>query len=320
MLRDVIGQEVAVGFLRSVLARRRLTQGYLFLGPEGTGKRFLARQFAAAIVCSVAERDDACGRCQACRLAEQGGHPDLVVAEPDGSSGIKIEQVRVILKAFGLKPMMGSGRVALIVDAETLTEDAANAVLKTLEEPPDGSTLLLTTSNADRLLPTVVSRCQIVRTMPMAPEAVGEYLTRQRGVERSSARLVAQGSGGRIGRAIEMLSEGWIAKRERVVSALLKEPPDLAGALTVDDRERLVEELEVLAQWYRDIWLLQWRGESSPVAHADRLVTLRAFSSRLQPRAVASAIEAVDRAYQAVRQRANTKLVVNVLTMELGHR
>lgn len=317
-LRDVIGQEPVLRFLRAALANRRLTQGYLLLGPAGTGKRFLAGQFAAAILCSDDPREDACGVCASCRLVAQGTHPDLVTAQPDGISPIKIEQVRQIVKVFSLKPAMGSGRVALVVDADALTEEAANAVLKTLEEPPPGSTLLLTAASADRLLPTIVSRCQTVRTAPVEPTVVADYLVRQRGADRSLARLVARGSGGRIGRAVEMLTDGWMAMRERVVGALLREPPDVAAVLSADDRERLIEELQIVAQWYRDVWLVQWRGEVAPVVHADRLPTLRTLAGRLQPRAVAGAVEAVDRAYQAARQHANAKLIVNVLTMELA--
>ncbi|GIW70648.1 MAG: hypothetical protein KatS3mg102_0190 [Planctomycetota bacterium] len=156
--------------LGAALASERLAHAYLFYGPEGAGKRALALALVGAVLCADGTaRADACGACRACRLVRAGTHPDFLhlVAEP-GKQGLGIEQIRAAIAEFGLMPVFARGRVLLVEQAELLQPAAANALLKTLEEPPSGALLILLAARPDAVLPTVRSRCIEVRLPPPA--------------------------------------------------------------------------------------------------------------------------------------------------------
>ncbi len=210
-LDQILGQDRALGILRRVLDADRLAHAYVFAGPGGTGKRTTALALAAACLCQ-AQPGRGCGRCTGCRLVEAGSHPDLFVEdlararlEKPAASHVSIEQVRRIRSHLTLRPVHGGRKLGVIDQAERLTADAQNALLKTLEEPRGCTTLVLIATNPDALLPTIRSRCQCVRFAPLDAEVIERI-------------LVAEGADGTVASAAAELAEG-SAERARELAA-----------------------------------------------------------------------------------------------------
>ena len=197
------GHEAVCAGLRLAASRERLAHGLLFAGPEGVGKRAVATALAAWMQCAEPGADDACGACAGCRQVAVGTHPDVVtVAVPAGKKDIGIDRVRELKRFALLQPVQGRAKVAIIDDAPALTIAAQNALLKTLEEPPQRSFVILVAANADALLATVRSRCRRVRFGPLTSAEVIDVLTRDHDVAAATAEPLACLAEGSPGRAL----------------------------------------------------------------------------------------------------------------------
>ncbi|MCK6556002.1 DNA polymerase III subunit delta' [Candidatus Binatia bacterium] len=200
---SIRGHAALCAGLRLAAARERLAHGLLFAGPDGVGKQGVARALAAWMQCAESGPDDACGRCDACRQVTAGTHPDVVtVAVPSGKKEIGIDRVRDLKRFVFMQPVRGRAKVAIVDDAPALTVAAQNALLKTLEEPPRRSFVILVAANADALLPTVKSRCQRVRFGPLTTAEVVDVLTCDHGLAPEAAAPLARLAEGSPGRAL----------------------------------------------------------------------------------------------------------------------
>jgi DNA polymerase-3 subunit delta' len=202
------GHDRLCDFLRAAVGNGRLAHALLFAGPDGVGKRSVALACAAWMHCTGGG-SDACGACASCRQIAAGSHPDVQqVAIAAGKKEIGVDRVRELKRFMQLRPLLGKNKVAIVDEAPSLTVAAQNALLKTLEEPPDHSLLILVASNPDALLPTVRSRCQRLRFAPLPVELVATIVARAAGVDAAAAHelaLLAEGSPGRalaLGRAL----------------------------------------------------------------------------------------------------------------------
>ena len=202
MWGKIQGHDRMAQAFENLVQKGRLAHAYLFCGPAGIGKRMFADELGKALLCERAgEKLVACGQCPACLQVAAGSHPDFFCAcRPEESLEVPIETIRELCSGFGLKSARGHGRIAILDDADDLNDASANCFLKTLEEPPPRSLLLLIGTSADRQLPTIRSRCQVVTFAPLADELVRGVL-QEKGITDSAAldRLVrfGQGSPGR---------------------------------------------------------------------------------------------------------------------------
>jgi len=306
--RAILGQDGAVGALRRALSADRVAHAYIFAGHPGVGKMTAAVEFARALVCA-AGRDDACGECRACRKVDRDVHPDVHRVEPEGAGrqiriGVIREQVQ---KPLHLKPYEAARKVVLIDDAHAMNLSAANCLLKTLEEPPPRSVLILVTPQLDALPETLLSRCHIIRFAPLAPELIREQLEAQ-GADPDSARFLAGSSSGSLGRAFQMARTAQLPELRRQVLDLvtgLERPNIVASAarfvkLAAETAESRAESrsiaewlLDLAALFYRDVAVRQLGVPTADLSNAD--VTDRVDSetaiSRLGIRAILDTIE-----------------------------
>lgn len=210
------GQEPAVEFLRRSIAADQVAHAYVFIGPAGVGKALTARVFARTLVCDRGGVEP-CGACPGCRAVEADSHPDVFFYAPAGRSrSITINRIRDLQRAVCLKAYRGGKKIFIVEDAETLNLEAANCFLKTLEEPPEGTVLVLVTARPDLLPPTVVSRCLAVRFYPWDFGLMTSFLSARAGLDEASARLIHRLSGGSPGRALA-LTQGWARDTCRLV-------------------------------------------------------------------------------------------------------
>ncbi len=249
----VQGQSNAVSLLRADLACGRVPAAYLLSGPDGVGKRLLALQLAKAVNCD-AGGGDACDQCPSCLKIERRNHADVWWVEPETAhEALKIEQIRELLPRFGLRPFEGRYQVLILVNAEQLTDEAASALLKTLEEPARSTLFVLTTANRAACLPTVISRCRLVPCLRLPESLIREALTGRHGVPSDAAAALARWSDGSLGRALARHHAGWWERQQELLGMIRDGQWQALGKEGSGDesRARVLELLELLIWSYR---------------------------------------------------------------------
>ncbi len=322
---DVLDQHHAVGLLRAALRSGRLHHAYLFAGPAGTGRSETASAFAQALQCQR-YREDSCGQCEDCRKAASGVHPDIRWVEPlEGRSTIGIDQVREVRRESGYGPYEGRWKVFLFRPADGMQLEAQSSLLKLLEEPPERVVFVLVAESLQALLPTVVSRCQLVRFNLVPATQIEQALRLQFGVPAARARVLAALSGGRAARAAAWSKDPEaLTERDAVVDRLVRaEDEGLWGALQAaelltQDRSRILDRLEVAALWYRD--LLVWKETRDPslLVNVDRQEEVARLAERLPAAALQERLHALEEARWAIRRNANPRLVVEAAFLRFG--
>lgn len=272
---DIIGQQKQLATLRSALASGRLHHAYLFLGPEGVGKHSVAVAFAKAIHCSEF-KDDFCGRCLNCSRIADGNHPDVRVIEPlPGKKEISIQQVRDLERALNYRSFTGGRKIAIIDPATLMNVSGQNALLKTLEEPPRDSLMMLITTSAGGLLPTLRSRCLRLFFAPLARQEVAALLQSRHGMNGADADIAAALSMGSVGTALSLEEEELIEKR-RVWTGTLSslKAGDYHRAIVeaeglASNREETVKFLKWAESWFRDLLVYGASKNSDELVNLD---------------------------------------------------
>lgn len=199
-MQELIGNESRKETLQNMIKHHKVTHSYLFYGIEGIGKTIFAREFAKALLCEE-QQDKPCEKCSSCRTFAENNHPDFMQIEPDGKT-IKIEQIRYLQEKIAEKPIHSNYKIYIIKDADTMTKEAQNSLLKTLEEPPSYAILILVASNENKLLNTILSRCVKISFMPIEDALLKEYMQKHYQITLSENELVV--CAGSIAKAITM--------------------------------------------------------------------------------------------------------------------
>jgi len=286
---DIIGQDRVIRLLRQALRHGHLPHALLFTGLEGIGKHLTALTLAKVLNCEGGSEDDCCDRCLSCRKIASGNHPDLLVVEREGQF-IRIDRVRDLQRRLRFRPLEGRWRVVLIPDAQTMRTEAANALLKILEEPPPANLFLLTAPDATALLPTIVSRCLSLRFQPLSRAAIIAHLTRAHAVPAERAGVVAALAGGSLSRALALLDEEELSRRRWLLEtfARIREVP-VSEVLAVaekwsGEKGDLSEDLEWVKMWARDVLVLHLAtAGKETLLNQDLAGELSGGASRLEP-------------------------------------
>jgi len=264
---QILGQESALAILRTALRKDRMAHAYLFLGPDGVGKRLAALTLAKAMNCkSPPNEGDCCEGCPSCVKINSSNHADVILLDPE-EDVIKIHQVRELQKRLHYRPLEGGRRVCIIDSADRMNEAASNALLKTLEEPPDQTHLILITSIPHRLLPTILSRCQWVKFKPLSSSQIIQILEREHSMDGEKARFCASLSGGSAGAALSLSNRVDFQKRLDYLQAFSELPRKTMEEI-FDSCEQIAREeeevkdlLELWKLWIRDLMVFKVRGD-----------------------------------------------------------
>lgn len=322
-LKEIAGHKQVVRIITNAISQDRVAHAYLFIGPEGVGKETVALSFARALLCSRPAGGDACGVCRTCRQMQSGNHPDFYSAGPGGAS-IKIEQIREIQRRVPYRSYQGGRKLFIIRQAESMTAEAANCLLKTLEEPPEGTVFILITARPQLLPPTIISRCQQVffKNIPL-PELI-EGLVALHGMAKEGALLPAALSGGSMGKALAYTSGSFQEKRQaiyRFLKALEESGPcealDMAEKVT-ESRENASFTLEILSCWYRDLMVYRETGETGLLFNPDQAEVIKRESERFETTTLLEIIESIDSAKNKIETNINTRLVLETLFLRLA--
>jgi DNA polymerase-3 subunit delta' len=320
----IIDQERSIRVLKALLTGRSIPHALLFTGIEGVGKRTAATAFAMACNCTgrhAAERVEACGECSACRKIAADRHPDVLRVAPAGLQ-IKIDQIRTLCEALAMKPYEARIRVAIIAEAHRMNPAAGNALLKMLEEPPDGTLLILTAWQTSDLLPTIVSRCQHIRFKPIARRHLAAMLETAYGFSTEDAHVTAALASGSVTRALAMQRRGWIQRRNMILSELAelsKRPATVILALaekTSQTKEDIPEVLDLAATWVRDVAVARCCPDR--VVYQDLKNQIMAAAHRMEPLSLGHASRAIEEARRRIRANGNPRLALETLWLSMA--
>ncbi len=299
---EIWGHTGAVNLLQGHLKQGRVRHAYLFCGPNGVGRRTLALRFAQALNCpQPIAPGEPCGTCRTCRQIAQMTHPDLLLMQVESGSTLKVDQVRALQHDLQLAPYESRYRVALLLNMERATISAQNALLKTLEEPPGQAVLLLTADTPESLLPTIVSRCEVLRLRPLPLVDLALILEQERGLPPDWARELAHLSGGCPGLALHYDSE---PERYQEHQRWLQDALYLLGQQRVE-RFQYIENLSKDRDQFRAVlraWITLWRDLLLCTTNADVPLTNLAFESALRTLARSLDSRQVTRCLAALEQ------------------
>lgn len=320
----VYGHERQINSLKNALLRNRVAQAYIFDGIAGVGKKTTALAFARALNCLGTEEETG-ELCASCRKIETGNHPDILFVAPEGKV-IKIDQIRELGRRMCFRPLEGRRRVVIIEKVHAMNDEAANALLKTLEEPAPGNVLILLTSRSEALPRTIVSRCQRLRFAPLPASAVEAFLKERRGMGEEESSVLAAASAGCIGRVLDCDHEALRRFEEDIIGVLeisgdAGDENPLAPFLVVErfgnDRAAIIEKLELVKEWFRDVLVLHETGREELVIHRDLLNFTRRAADRSTSGCLTRYIECVEAARRAVDRNANSRLVLESMMFKL---
>lgn len=327
---EILGQPKATKLLSRSLAGNRMAHAYLLVGPDGVGKATTARAMAAVLFCEDPAELSPCGHCGGCIKFQSDNHPDFLHVLPDGA-GIKIAQIRKLKKDLGFPPLESKLRVTLIEDVHTMRREAANSLLKLLEEPPAENVLLLTADESEPLLETITSRCQKIPFYPLTPETTCDILMRlDPDLDTNSAETLTALAEGCPGQARTFDTDGLLQLHSEIIETLLRETGSdaeqteaalLLAAGTAEKKDSLETILDLLRIFFKEIMISllhptrQRPGPSYITSHIARA------RERWNLTQLSDNIRAIDSAGKALARNCNRQMVCEVLFLRLlaGH-
>lgn len=318
---DVIGHQDAVRVLKAMITSGSIPHALLLTGPSGIGKGLIASIMAAGILCSASDAKP-CGHCASCLMYSRGAHPDFTLVSPEGAA-IKIHQIRELQHFAALAPAVSSGRVCLIEDAELMTVQAANSLLKLLEEPPSGFVFILVAGMAKPLLPTILSRCRKTQFHPLPVSLLEQALVRQ-GYSLEMAQVAARLSGGRMGKALSLLGPDGLAFRDMAAGLLISlESRDMMAVweqtAKLDSLETtaIITVLEFFLYLLRDVMLMAGGYSEQLLYNIDMKPQLAQWASAWPEERSIAAMSAVKNTIRVIGSNANTRLALEELLIKL---
>lgn len=317
--KDIIGHKKEIAHLEQAMKAGKVSHAYIFNGEKGAGKKTLADAFAMTLQCT-GEGEKPCGVCHSCKQAASGNHPDIIYLKHEKPNSIGVEDIRTQLTGdIQIRPYNGKYKIYIIQDAEKMTVQAQNAILKTIEEPPEYAIILLLTANDQVFLDTIRSRCVTLNLKPVSDERVKEYLMENLQVPDYQADICAAFAQGNIGKAIRLASSEDFASIKASAMQLVRN----AGKMEVSDLIDYVKEvqeykvtisdyLDILALWYRDMVYFKATKDFDGIIFKDEIRTIRDTVKMCSYEGVEEVMKAIE--------NAKTRLNANVnfdLTMEL---
>ena len=313
---DIIGHQKQLATLRAALGNGRLHHAYLFLGPEGVGKRLTALALAKALHCTVVQ-NDYCGNCTNCRRVNDGNHPDVRLIEAvSAKKEISIQQVRELERQLNYRSFTGQRKIAIIDPATSLNLSSQNALLKTLEEPPQNSLIILIAANEGALLPTLRSRCLRLSFTPLSREEIAGYLQARAGISKNEADCLAALSMGSMGAALALKNADLSENRKTwtgMLGAFKKR--DYRAAMMVAEtlaanRDDTIAFLNWAESWYRDLVIANLAQTTDECVNLDMRQEIEKQTSQIGIEPALSALAQIATARTEIQRNLNRRMVL----------
>lgn len=322
--QDIYGQEQIREHLQNALSTGKVSHAYIINGEKSSGKEFIAKVFAMALQCET-EENRPCQECRSCRQALSGNHPDIIRVVHEKPNTISVDDIRAQVNGdVVIKPYSGKYKVYILSEAEKMTAQAQNALLKTLEEPPEYAVIMLLTSNLNALLPTILSRCVVLDMKPVPDEIVRRYLCSQLQVPDYKAEVCVAFARGNIGKAKALATSEDFEKVKVEALSLLKyiQEMDLneiiAAVKKITEYKLEVNDyLDICVIWYRDALLFKATSDVNHLIFREELQALRRTAQRSSYEGIENIIKALDTAKKRLDANVNFELVMEMLMLTI---
>ena len=324
--KDIIGQERVIKILTKSLKENKISSSYIFIGNEGTGKKFTAIEFTKTINClNLNKNMESCDNCHSCNEINKQYCPDLKIIETTKGS-IKIEQIREIRKEIELKPFRSKKKVYIIDQAEKMTLEASNCLLKTIEEPPYYAIIILICSKIDPILPTIISRCQIVNFGLVNSLKIRKILLNKiNNLEKDKAEIISKLAQGSIGKAFKLIADKeYFIRREEVLDYLSaifpgKYDDDIFAKAEkmVSEIDRIEEILEMIKLWYRDILVIKNTGNQKYIVNCDKLEIVGRKSQIYSQKMLIDILDYLEQVEEYLMKNVNKRLILERLFIKM---
>ena len=299
MNTEILGRDELVGYMRTAAAKEEFSHAYIFEGEKGMGKLFLAKEFAKMILCcgKTSEEEKQLVKKQ----VDNGNSPDIIYVEPDKASGISVEEIRSKIVAKSDIFPYGKYKVYIVKEAERMNEQAQNALLKTIEEPPEYVIIILLSANKNRLLPTIRSRCVTLDIKPISSDIIKNYLIKHYNVVDYVADMAAKFSAGNVGRAVRYASDEDFLEMKNVVVNILRNldresiADEIANIINLEGYKKEIKDcIELMILWFRDLLVLKTTGDANKLLFKEEYKYLNEQIAKRNYSAIEKAIESME--------------------------
>ena len=322
--KDVGGHKDIINYIRNAVREDKVSHAYILNGERGAGKKMLANLFAATLLCEKGGPDP-CNECHSCRQAESGNHPDIIKVTHEKPNSISVDDIREqVNNTIMIKPYQGPYKVYIIPQADMMTPQAQNALLKTIEEPPEYAVIMLLTENADTLLPTINSRCVMLKLRNIKDTLIKKYLMETMQVPDYKADMCTAFAQGNMGRAIMLAnSEHFNEIRDEAVQLLkyinemeLSEIVQAVSRITAYKLE-INDYLDIIMIWYRDVLLYKATKDMDKVVFKDQIKYIKERAKRSSYEGIELIIESLEKAKARLKANVNFDLVMELLFLTI---
>lgn len=321
---DIVGQPQLKNQLQNSLENNKLSHAYIICGENRSGKEFIAKIFAQAIQCEKGGKEPCC-ECHSCKQAMSMNHPDIIYVQHEKPGSIGVDDVRRgINESVQVKPYSSPYKIYIVQEAEKLTVQAQNALLKTIEEPPAYVIVMLLTSSMDMMIPTIVSRCVTLTLKPVSDEDMRKYLMRDLKIPDYRAEICIAFARGNVGRAKALASSEDFDKIRNEALSLMKNIKDMDLVEVVEALKNIKEYnfniddyLDIMAVWYRDVLLFKATHDMNHLVFRDEIQSIRKVATRSEYEGIEEIILALEKAKSRLKSNVNFELTMELLLLTI---
>ena len=322
--RDIVGHEDIIRHFRSSIEQDKISHAYIISGEVDSGKKMLANAFAATLQCERGETEP-CGTCKSCIKMASGNHPDIITVSHEKPGIISVDEVRTqVVDSIATKPYESRYKIYIIPDAQLMNPQAQNAILKTIEEPPEYGIILLLTSNLNKMLETVISRCMVLNTKPVRERDMLEYLMKKMNLTEDRAYFCLDFAQGNLGKAIKLADNSeYVQVIDSVVDVMKKiqhlDVDELAYALEHMQKFKMSinDYMDLMMMWYRDVLMLKVTGNIDKLLFKGEYSTMKKQAQVLSYKAIEDKIDAIAKAKTRLDVNANFDITMELLLLTL---
>ena len=322
--KDVVGHKEIIKYMKNAIEQKKLSHAYIVNGQRGSGKKLLSRLFAMTLQCESG-MNEPCGTCRSCMQTKSGNQPDIITVTHEKPSSISVDEIREQLNGdILIKPYSSPYKIYIIPEADLMTVQAQNALLKTLEEPPEYAIIFLLTENADNLLATIRSRCVMLKLRNIKDKLVKKYLMEELKVPDYQAELCAAFAQGNIGRATMLAKSEHFNEIKEDAIQLMKyidqmELQEIVGAIKQINKYKLevTDYLDILTIWYRDVLLYKATKDVEGLVFSDQLKFIKEKAARSSYEGIETILTSIEKAKQRIKANVNFDLLMELLLLAI---